>query len=345
MADVVVETKHEINFRNWLLALYTIPQFKEGEYVDPVTRWLIAMRASVLSMTVISGLLGGLLAAVAGKFDLGLLLLTTLGITLAHAGSNLVNDYWDARHGKDTPDSPRVNYSSQAFVNHEFSNRQLLTGTGIILAAAALIGLYLTILSGPLVALFAIAGAAVLMFYSGDPFPLKYRGLGEIAVLIVWGPLMVGGTFYVITHTLPPWVLAASLPYAFGVTTVLLGKHLDKYDFDRRMHINTLVVVLGEKNARRLTQACVGLMYLSVIALVFASPLLPTILLVLLALPSAWWLWGVFSQPKPTEPPPNDPIWPLYFVGVAFLHNRRFGSWFLLGLLLDLALRAFVIRA
>jgi 1,4-dihydroxy-2-naphthoate polyprenyltransferase len=345
MTQTTMATKRQIHFKNWLLALYTIPQFKEGEYVDPVTRWLIAMRASVLAMTVISGLLGGLLAAVAGKFDLGLLLWTTLGLTLAHAGSNLVNDFWDARHGMDTADSPRVNYSSQPFVNHEFSDRQLLIGTGIILAAAALIGVYLLTVSGPIVALFAVAGAAVLLFYSGDPFPLKYRGLGEIAVLIVWGPLMVGGTYYVITRELPLWVLAASLPYALGVTTVLLGKHLDKYDFDKRMHINTLVVLLGEKNARRLTLALVALMYVTALALVVAGVLLPTVLLVLLALPAVRWMWAVFSKPKPTEPPPDDPIWPLFFVGIAFLHNRRFGSFYLLGIVLDIAVRAFILKA
>ncbi len=345
MTQTSVAVKHQINFKNWLVAFYTIPQFKEGEYVDPVTRWLVAMRASVLSMTIISGLLGGLLAAAAGRFDLGLLLLTTLGLTLAHAGSNLVNDFWDARHGIDTPDSPRVTYSSQAFVNHEFSNRQLLLGIAIILAAAAVIGLYLTLVSGPVVALFAIAGAAVLLFYSGDPFPLKYRGLGELAVLIVWGPLMVGGTYYIITQQLPLWVIVASLPYALGVTTVLFGKHLDKVDFDQSHGIRTLVVLLGERNARRLTQALVVLMYVAALGLVLAGIFLPTVLLVLLAVPSAWWLWGVFSKPKPTEPPPDDPIWPLFFVGIAFLHNRRFGSLYLLGIILHIAVRAFILHA
>jgi 1,4-dihydroxy-2-naphthoate polyprenyltransferase len=155
---------------------------------------------------------------------------------------------------------------------------------------------------------------------------------------------MVGGTYYVITRELPLWVIVASLPYALGVTTVLLGKHLDKYDFDRRMNIGTLVVLLGEKNARTLTQASVALMYLSAAALVVTGVFLPTVLLVLLALPRARWLWGVFSQPKPKEPPAGDTIWPLWFVGVAFLHNRRFGSLYLLGLILQILVRAFVLK-
>jgi 1,4-dihydroxy-2-naphthoate octaprenyltransferase len=285
-------------------------------------------------------LLGGLLVLVGApsQFSLGLTLLTTLGLALAHTGSNLVNDYWDARHGIDSADSPRVNYGPQAFVNGEFSKRQLLISTGIVLALAGLIGLYLAYVAGPLVLVFMALGAAVLLFYSGDPFPLKYRGFGELAVLLVWGPLMVGGTYFIQTQTLPLWVIIASLPYALGVTTVLFGKHLDKVDFDAQNKTNTMVVLLGETRARMATQILVALMYVSTLALVVAGVFLPTALLVLLALPSAMWLWKIFSAPKPKTPPAWAIGWPLYFVGVAFIHNRRFGMLYLLGIILNIVL-------
>jgi 1,4-dihydroxy-2-naphthoate octaprenyltransferase len=334
--------KKTVNPKNWLRALYTMPKFAEGEWVDPVTRWLIASRAAVVIMSVISGLLGGLLVLVGapGQFSVGLTLVTTLGLALAHTGSNLVNDYWDARHGIDSPDSPRVNYGPQAFVNGEFTKRELLFSTGIVLALAAAIGLYLTYIAGPFVLVLMGLGAAILLFYSGDPFPLKYRGLGELAVLIVWGPLMVGGTYYIQTQTLPWWVIVASLPYAFGVTTVLFGKHLDKVDFDAKNGTNTLVVLLGETRARQASKALVALMYVSTIALVLVGVFLPTALLVLLALPAAFWLWRIYRQPKPTTPPDWAVGWPLYFVGVAFVHNRRFGMLYLLGIILQIVIYA-----
>src|SRR5919202_6649262 len=103
MAETTLKTGARINIKNWLLALYTIPRFEPGEQVDFVTRWLVAMRAAVFVMTITSALLGGLLAAAVGKFDAGLLLLTALGLTLAHGASNLLNDFWDDRHGIDTP--------------------------------------------------------------------------------------------------------------------------------------------------------------------------------------------------------------------------------------------------
>lgn len=331
-----------VNPKNWLLALYTMPKFQEGEWVDPVTRWLIASRAAVVIMSVISGLLGGLLVLVGapGQFSLGLTLLTTLGLALAHAGSNLVNDFWDARHGIDSPDSPRVNYGPQAFVNGEFTGRQLLTGTALLLAAAAAIGLYLAYVAGPMVLVFMGLGAAILMFYSGDPFPLKYRGFGELAVLLVWGPLMVGGAYYIQTQTLPLWVVIASLPYALGVTTVLFGKHIDKVAFDAKNKTNTMVVLLGETRARATAKILVAFMYLSTLVLVLFGVFLPTALLVLLALPSAVWMWRIYSRPKPDAPPAWAIGWPLYFVGVAFVHNRRFGMLYLGGIILHIVLTA-----
>lgn len=306
MPQEAVKAKKGLTPQYWLSALYTMPKFNADAPPDALTRWLVASRAAVVIMSVISGLLGGLLVLVGAteKFSLGLTVLTALGLALAHAGSNLVNDYWDARHGIDSPDSPRVNYGPQAFVNGEFTKKQLLLGTGILLAAAAAIGLYLAYVAGPIVLAFMAGGAAILLFYSGDPFPLKYRGLGELAVLLVWGPLMVGGAYYIQTQTLPWWVLVASLPYALGVTTVLFGKHLDKVDFDAKNKTNTLVVLLGEKNARAVTRALVVLMYILPAALVAAGIFLPTALLTLLSAPLAVSLWKIFSAPKPKTPPP-----------------------------------------
>ena len=66
-----------------------------------------------------------------------------------------------------------------------------------------------------------------MLFYT---WPLKYIGLGELAVIIVWGPLMIGGGYYVITGQWSWKVVLASLPYALGPTTVIFGKHIDKHD-------------------------------------------------------------------------------------------------------------------
>src|SRR5205807_851393 len=92
--------------------------------------------------------------------------------------------------------------------------------------------------------LFALASTA-------PPLRLKKHGLGEPTVLVVWGPLMVGGTYYAATGHLPVSVVFASLPYALLCTTVLMGKHIDKIPWDARDGTHTLPVILGEPAARR----------------------------------------------------------------------------------------------
>jgi 1,4-dihydroxy-2-naphthoate octaprenyltransferase len=321
--------------RLWLEALYTIPRVDLAQ-VDPITRWLILSRASVVVMTATSAVIGGLLALRDDVFDAPLLILTALGLVLAHAGSNLVNDFWDFHRGTDSADSPRVTYGPHPLTDESARWRSFVLVTLAILAVAAAIGIYLTVVTGPVLLAFALSGAFVLMLYSGGPLPLKYFGLGEIAVFIVWGPLMIGGTYYVMAESLPGWVLLASVPYALGVTTVLFGKHLDKLAFDTEHGIRTLPMLLGEARARRLTEVlCVG-MYAAAIALAVWQEM-PGLPLVVGALPLLRWVFRIYNAPKPKEPPEGYRGWPLWFVGIAFIHNRRFGVLFIAGLALQLA--------
>ncbi|MDP2674262.1 MAG: prenyltransferase [Dehalococcoidia bacterium] len=324
--------------RLWLEALYTIPRV-DLAHVDPITRWLILSRASVVVMTATSAVIGGLLALRDDVFDAPLLILTALGLVLAHAGSNLVNDFWDFHRGADSADSPRVNYGPHPLTDESARWRSFLLVTLFILAAAAAIGIYLTLVTGPVLLAFALSGAFVLLLYSGGPLPLKYFGLGEIAVFIVWGPLMIGGTYYVMAESLPGWVVLASVPYALGVTTVLFGKHLDKLAFDTEHGIRTLPMLLGEARARRLTEVLSVGMYAAVIALAVWQEM-PGLLLVVGALPMLLWVLRIYNAPKPAEPPEGYHGWPLWFVGIAFIHNRRFGVLFIAGLALQLAAEA-----
>lgn len=322
----------------WLQALYTIPRV-DPTTVDPLSRWLILGRVSVVVMTAISALIGGLLALRDDVFDAPLLVLVALGLVLAHTASNLVNDFWDFQHGIDTPDSPRTNYGPHPMTSGSESHREFVIITLLILFAATVIGVYLTVAAGLWVLAFALSGAFVLMFYSGGPFPLKYIGLGEIAVFIVWGPLMIGGSYYVMAEKLPLWVILASVPYGLGVTTVLFGKHLDKLSFDKSKGVRTMPIVLGEGLARRVTVALSVLMYVSTLALGIWQEMW-ALILVVGALPLLLLVIRFYARPKPKEAPEGYRGWPLWFVAVAFIHNRRFGLLFVSGLAVQVAAEA-----
>ena len=325
--------------RLWLEALYRPPDVDPAA-VDPLGRWLILGRVAVSVMSVISALIGGMLALREDEFNLGLMILCALGLLLAHTGSNLVNDYFDYSRGTDSPDSPRVNYGPHPLTESR-SRREFAFVTLLVLAAATAIGVALVVASGPGVLVFALVGAGLLIAYSGGPLPLKYLGFGEIAVFFIWGPLMIGGTYYVITETLPAWVLLASVPYGLGVTTVLFGKHLDKLDFDSSKHIRTMPVLLGEARARQVTVVLSVLMYVSTAALAVWQEMW-LLVLVLGAIPLLLLLVRMFRTPKPEQPPEGYRGWPLWFVGIAFIHNRRFGTLFVAGLGLQIAVEAVV---
>src|SRR5947208_14573356 len=145
----------------WLESLLTVPQVDTSE-VDPLSRWLSLWRVSVVIMSATSAVIGGLLAARDDVFDLPLLILVAVGLILAHTGSNLLNDFWDYRHGIDSPDSPRVNYAPHPFSGKGNSLREFLLVTTFVLAAAAAIGAYLVAAAGAAVLAFALTCALLL---------------------------------------------------------------------------------------------------------------------------------------------------------------------------------------
>ena len=197
--------------------------------------------------------------------------------------------------------------------------------------------LYLTAVRGPLILVFALAGLFISVFYVAPPIRLKHHGLGEPGVFLVWGPLMVGGTFLAATGTIPGWVLLVSVPYALLVTSVLFGKHIDKIEADTAIGVRTLPVILGEARARTVGSWLMIAFYPLTLLAVVVGLLGPWVLLVVLGIPRLLSVLKVFRQPKPLAPPPGYPErgWPLWFVGYAFVHTRRAGGLLTLGLLLN----------
>ncbi|MEJ2599742.1 MAG: prenyltransferase, partial [Anaerolineales bacterium] len=163
---------------------------------------------------------------------------------------------------------------------------------------------------------------------------------------VVWGPLMIGGGYYVITGNWDWNVILASLPYALGVTTVIFGKHIDKFQEDKTKGIHTLPVLLGERLARYTVIGMVVLQYLLAVYLVLTGFFTPLMLIVFLSVPLFTSIFlPVFLAPKPEEQPEDYPpdTWPLWFVASAFAHNKRYGLWFLLGLILNAALVVWIL--
>src|SRR6476646_5436032 len=289
--------------------------------LDTVGKWLVITRAAVFPMTIWSGLIGGLLAVDAARssggapVDWGLFLVAVVGLVIAHAANNMINDYFDTTSGIDTEGYVRALYAPHPILSGWVTKGQLGAAIVALNAIGATIMLGLAIVRGPLIIVFALAGLFVSVFYVAPPIRLKHHGLGEPGVFIVWGPLMTVGTFFVATGTIPGWVWIASLPYAILVTTVLFGKHIDKIAADTAKGIHTLPVILGEQRARVVAQALMIAFYPIVIGSALIGWMGPFVLLVLLGIPRLLEVLRVFGQPKPDVPPHSYVGWPLWFVG------------------------------
>jgi 1,4-dihydroxy-2-naphthoate octaprenyltransferase len=328
----------------WLKALQVIPHVSNDEWkkLDLISKWLISTRAAVLIMTFLSGAFAGIFAFRDGKFDLLKWLLLTLGLIFSHATNNLLNDYTDYNRGVDQDNYYRAQYGPQPLVHGLMTKRQHLTYAAVTGSIALLFGLILVAMTSWWTLLLLALGVFFVLFYT---WPLKYIALGEISVLLVWGPLMIGGGYFVITGVWSWTVVLASLPYALGVTGVIFGKHIDKYEMDKERKIHTLPVVIGERPARITLVMMLILQYVLTLVLVIMGFYTLVMAAVLLAIPTLRKIWPMFGAPKPAEKPADFPdVWPNYFVAAAFLHNRSFGIWFMLALIVDSVLKVYILK-
>jgi 1,4-dihydroxy-2-naphthoate octaprenyltransferase len=322
---------------NWKEVIDTA-NLSAGKTMDPVSRWLIITRAAVFSMTATSGLIGGLLAAALAEHPNWLnFALAVVGLVIAHAANNMTNDYFDLEGGVDTDEYARAQYAPHPILAGLISTRGLLTAILAFNLVDTGIMLYLALQTGWPILVFAGLGLFISVFYVAPPLKLKHHGLGEPGVFLVWGPLMIGGTYTATAGSLPPaGVWLACVPYALVVTTVLMGKHIDKRQADGAKGIHTIPVLIGEKPALALNIALMIGYYGSIAALLLTGTLGIWVGLVVLAIPRLVRVIRIYLKPPPAEPPENYPVWPLWYVAAAFYHNKLAGGLFVLGLILNL---------
>jgi 1,4-dihydroxy-2-naphthoate octaprenyltransferase len=338
----------KINFRMWgkaLAGLVKMESRDEWQALDFISKWLIATRSAVTNVTAYACAIAGLLALRDGIFSFLPWLIVTLGLFIAHGTNNLLNDYTDFSRGVDKDNYFRTQYGVHPLVQGFWTKRQQLTWFAVSGALAVLAGVYAlfyTHFSPVVIGLFAF-GAVILLFYT---WPLKYLGLGELSIFLIWGPILVAAVYIVLAGGWNDqvWKVAlAGVPFGLSVVSINIGKHIDKWLEDKKKGVGTLPVRIGEKAARFINLAVLVLIYIVLLYLVFGSCYFtPVVLIVLLAGKRLLYAAGVHAKPRPAEPPEKWPYWPTWFSGFAFYHNRLFSNLLLLGLLADTLLRIFL---
>jgi 1,4-dihydroxy-2-naphthoate octaprenyltransferase len=300
--------------------------------LDPITRFLYASRSVILVISAQSAVIAGLLALTDRRLAVVPFVLLLVGYLVLHAISNLSNDYFGYRRGHDTADSPRRRYTLHPIASGAVTPRLLAGGLLVLGVLAVAIAGYFIALRGWPALLLSLIGAVLLYAYDAAPRALKELGLGEVAAFAVWGPLMIGGGYYVVTGQASGAAYLASVPTGLGVASILIGKHIDQRAFDTSQDQRTLPVLLGESGARSLNRAAVVAMYLVTLLAIAVGALTPLALVVVLALPRALNALRVMARPAPVEPPAGYIGWPLWYHRVCLVHNRLFGWLFIAGL-------------
>ncbi len=246
--------------------------------------WLLAARLKTLSAAVVPVLMGAALAShEPPAISWWIFAFALMGSVLIQIATNFINDALDFKKGADTEDRVGPVRVTQAGL---LSAESVMTGAYLCLAGAAACGVPLIVRGGWPMLVIGLASIAAAYAYTGGPFPLAYRGLGEVFVLIFFGFVAVGGTFYVLSLQLTPAALLAGFAAGSLATVLLVINNLRDVNGDRRSGKRTTVVRFGETFAR-VEIALFALAPFVVVVLIAWIETRWTLLIALLSLPLA----------------------------------------------------------
>jgi len=215
---------------------------------------------------------GSVVAYAAGTFHVGRFMVVAIGSVVMHAGINLLNDYFDFKHGVDDVNAATSQYRSHPLVEGTMKPGQILAGAAVCYALAIAAAVYMAAVVGWPLAVIMAAGVLISYFYTGEPVNFKRRGLGELSMFIATGPLMVTGAYFLQTGS---WdnigrVVLISIPVGMWWSLILSANNLKDIDTDRKTLGRTVAGMLGRRGA--------VLFFASLAAVVYGGTLLDILL-------------------------------------------------------------------
>jgi 1,4-dihydroxy-2-naphthoate octaprenyltransferase len=244
--------------------------------------WLLAIRPKTLAASVTPVIVGSAVAAAGGGFRPGAAVAALFGAVMIQVGTNLTNDLFDYQRGADTPERLGPLRMTQAGL---LTPRQVRAGMLAAFGLAALAGLYLTAVAGWPVILMGLASIAAGVAYTAGPFPLAYKGLGDLFVMVFFGFVAVCGTAYVASGAVGPPAWAAALGVGSLITAILVVNNVRDLETDRRAGKRTLPVILGRSAGVGEFVLLLVVAYAAPLGMVLAGPASPWALLAWLTLP------------------------------------------------------------
>lgn len=258
----------------------TVPSMSVGE---KLRFWLRETRPFSLPASIVPVLVGTANAA-REDFDPLIFILALAGSIFIQAGTNAANDYYDNRRGSGSELSMG---SRAAQASGAITQTQVLAFAILLFVAGSLCGLAIVGLVGLPVLWIGLGSVAGGFFYTAPPLSLTYRGLGETAVFLYMGVLMVVASSYIQLEAWDARAFLLAMPVGLLVTAILHVNNLRDMDEDRAHGKATWVTITGRRWGRVEYLAMIGGAFVAVVALVAIRQLPATALVVALALPDA----------------------------------------------------------
>ncbi len=247
--------------------------------------WVLAVRPFSFTASIVPVLLGVAVAVTQGIFNPGFFLLTLIAAVAVQGAANLFSDYFDFRGGYDTPES---HGSSGVLIRGILQPSEVFLGGLVLIALAAIIGVYLAAVRGSVVLVLGGVGALGAYFYSGPPLAYKYRALGDPVIFLLFGPLMALGAYYVQAQAIELVPVLYALPLGCLVTAILHVNNIRDIPFDGQGGSVTVARLLGMRASKGLLYGLVGGAYGFVIAGALLGTYVRWSALAMLSAPLAW---------------------------------------------------------
>src|SRR5687767_14741519 len=250
----------------------------------PMRIWAMAARPRTLPAAIAPVLVGTALAGSEGQFRPFAFCAALVGSVFIQIGTNLSNDYSDARRGADTEDRlGPVRVTAGGLV----PPRQVLVATWVAFGLAVLAGTYLIATAGWELLLVGAASILAGVLYTGGPRPYGYEGLGELFVFLFFGVVAVTGSYFAQVEEVSAEALMLAVPVGLLASAILVVNNVRDLETDRRAGKRTLAVRLGRERTRTLYVAMLAIAFVSALAPWLLGDLDAWVALALLALPLA----------------------------------------------------------
>lgn len=207
-----------------------------------MNKWIEGARPKTLIASVSPVLIGGVIAFGEGHFPLPVFVACLLFALCVQIGTNFANDYIDFLKGTDTKERVGPRRLVQGGLVSPETMRTVTLG---IFGVAALLGIYLMMIGGWQIGVLSLAAILFGYLYTGGPYPLGYIGLGDLFVLIFFGPVATGGVYYLLAGNISPVAILAGFPPGLLSTAILVMNNLRDYETDKRAGKKSLPVRFG----------------------------------------------------------------------------------------------------